>query len=251
MTETELKLAKAPIVEAVLDINCDMPPAFDLAALEGPARDAFRAQYPKFRTRFLEQHRFESMADEPTKHFAKRAIQALQFLHDDEKQLVQVRTQGFSFNRLALYTSLDDYLSEIQRTWKLFVEIASPVQIRVIQLRYINRILLPLTDGRVELKIYFKSSPKLPDENKLLFAGFLNQQTAVEADTGRQVNIVLASQPPEKEKYSIIFDICVTSAGAATAKDWTWILAEIQSLRDLKNRIFRNTLTRKCLSLFQ
>lgn len=251
MTETELKLAKAPIVEAVLDINCDMPPTFDLAALEGAARDAFQAQYPKFRTRFLEQHRFESMADEPTKHFAKRAIQALQFLHDDEKQLVQMRAQGFSFNRLALYTSLDDYLSEIQRTWEIFVGIASPVQIRVVQLRYINRILLPLTDGRVELDKYFKLSPTLPDKNKLQFAGFLNQHTAVEVDTGRQVNIVLASQPPVKEKLSIIFDICVTSAGATAAKDWTWILAEIQSLRDLKNRIFRNTLTKKCLNLFR
>lgn len=251
MTETELKLAKAPIVEAVLDINCDMPPAFDLAALEGPARDAFRAQYPKFRPRFLEQHRSESKADKPAKHFAKRAIQAFQFLHDDEKQLVQVRAQGFSFNRLALYTSLDDYLPEIQRTWEIFVGIASPVQIRVVQLRYINRILLPLTGGRVELNKYFKLSPKLPDENKLQFAGFLNQHTAVEVDTDRQVNIVLASQPPEKEKLPIIFDICVTSAGATTAKDWTWILAEIQSLRDLKNRIFRNTLTKKCLNLFQ
>ena len=251
MTETELKLAKAPIVEAVLDINCDMPPAFDLAALEGPASDAFRAQYPKFRPRFLEQHRIESKADEPAKHFAKRAIQAFQFLHDDEKQLVQVRAQGFSFNRLALYTSLDDYLPEIQRTWEIFVGIASPVQIRVVQLRYINRILLPLTDGRVELDKYFKLIPKLPDENKLQFAGFLNQHTAVEVDTGRQINIVLASQPPEKEKLPIIFDICVKSAGATTAKDWTWILAEIQSLRDLKNRIFRNTLTKKCLNLFQ
>ena len=51
---------------------------------------------------------------------AKRAIQSLQFLHEDEKQLVQVMAQGFSFNRLAPYTSLDDYLPVIQRTWELF-----------------------------------------------------------------------------------------------------------------------------------
>jgi uncharacterized protein (TIGR04255 family) len=251
MSEPELKLANAPIVEAVLDINCDMPAAFDLATLEAPARDAFRAQYPKFRTQYLEQHHIESKADEPAKHVAKRAIQALQFLHDDEKQLVQVRVQGYSFNRLAPYASLDDYLSEIQRTWELFVEIASPVQIRVVQLRYINRILLPLTNGRVALDEYIKLSPKLPDEETLQFTGFLNQHTAVEVDTGRQVNIVLASQPPEKDKLSIIFDICVASAGTATVIDWSWILAEIQSLRGLKNRIFRNTLSDTCLSLFQ
>ena len=47
MNDSELKLRNAPIVEAVLDIGCDMPPDFDLAALEGPSRDRFRDQYPE------------------------------------------------------------------------------------------------------------------------------------------------------------------------------------------------------------
>jgi uncharacterized protein (TIGR04255 family) len=103
-------LAKAPILEAVLDMDCDMSPGFNLAAMEERGRQAFRSQYPKFRNQFLEHHRIEAKVDEPAKHIAMRAIQALQFLHDNEKQLVQVRAQGFSFNRLAPYTSLDDYL---------------------------------------------------------------------------------------------------------------------------------------------
>lgn len=251
MSEPDFKLAKAPIVEAVLDIDCDMPPMFDLAALEAPTRAVFGVQYPKYRAMFLEQHQIKSMPDEPAKHSAMRAIQALQFLQDDEKQLVQVRAQGFSFNRLAPYSTLDDYLPEIHRVWELFIGIAAPVQIRTIRLRYINRILLPLTNGSVELEDYFKVSPRLPDENKLRFAGFLNQHTAVEVDTGHQVNIVLASQPPENGKLSVIFDICVASARTAEVKNWSWILAEIQSLRGLKNRIFRNTLTETCLNLFQ
>lgn len=90
-----------------------------------------------------------------------RAIQALQFLQDDEKQLVQVRAQGFSFNRLASYTTLDDYLAEIQSVWELFTGLASPVQIRTIRLRYINRILLPLTNGSVELEDYFEIGSSL------------------------------------------------------------------------------------------
>ena len=60
MSEAALRLAKAPIVEAVIDFDCDMPPAFDLRALEEAGREAFRAEYPKFRNRFLEQHYIES-----------------------------------------------------------------------------------------------------------------------------------------------------------------------------------------------
>ncbi len=251
MSAPNFKLLHPPIVEAVLDVDCDMSPAFDLVALEKASREAFRDQYPKFRAQFLEEHRIEQKADQPTQVSAQRRLQAFQFLQEDEKQLVQVRIQGFSFNRLAPYTSLDDYLPEIERAWGLFASIASPVQIRVVRLRYINRILLPLTDGRVELEHYLKVGPRLPDEDRLRFAGFLNQYAAVEIDTGHQVNIVLTSQPPENDRVPIIFDICVASVETAEPGNWAWLLAKIQSLRHLKNRIFRNTLTEQCLNLFQ
>ena len=47
MTERVLNLKSPSIVEAVLDIQCDLPPGFDLAVLEESARAAFRAQYRK------------------------------------------------------------------------------------------------------------------------------------------------------------------------------------------------------------
>ncbi len=246
-----LKFSKAPIVEAVVDIDCDMPPAMDLAALESQARDLFRDRYPKFRPQLIQEHQLKQQIGAAPEMSVRQSLNALQFLHDDEKQLVQVRALGFSFNRLAPYSSLDDYLPEIERAWRLFVGLASPVQIRAVRLRYINRILLPLTDGRVELDEYLKHSPQLPDEERLTFAGFLNQHAVVEADTGNQVNIVLTTQPPGADQLPLIFDIEATSAGNAEPGDWPWIRARIQSLRGLKNHIFVNTLTDKCLKLFQ
>ena len=41
------------------------------------------------------------------------ALAAFQFLQTDEKQLVQVRALGFSFNRLAPYTGFDELLAEV------------------------------------------------------------------------------------------------------------------------------------------
>jgi len=188
-------LAHAPIVEAVVDIDCDTPQAQEVAALETVARDRFRDRYPKFRTRFRQGFRIEPQSEgSPQISTGRPGIQAFQFLQEDEKQLVQVRTQGFSFNRLAPYTSLDDYLPEIERAWGLFVGLASPAQIRRIRLRYINRILLPLTAGRVELGDYLTVGPRLPDEEKLTFVGFLNQHAAVETQTGNQVNMILTTR---------------------------------------------------------
>ena len=250
MSETTFRLSNAPIVEAVIEIRCDMGPTFDLPALEAAARDLFRDQYPKLRHQFIEEHRFEKQGDEPPRVSAQRGLQAFQFLHDDEKQLVQIRTHGFSFNRLAPYSSLDDYLPEIERTWALFVQLAKPVQIQQIRLRYINRILLPMTNGQVEFTDFLKVSPRLPEEDKLHFVGFLNQHAAVDVETRNQVNIITTMQPGVNELLPLIFDIEVVHVGTAVPGDWAWIRSQIDSLRSLKNRVFKNTLTDKCLNLF-
>jgi uncharacterized protein (TIGR04255 family) len=252
MSDIVLKLANAPIIEAVLDVDCDMPPGQQFATLEKPARDAFRSEYPKLRTVFVQTHQIETKADQPPQMSVQHAIQAFQFLHDDEKQLAQVRAQGFSFNRLAPYTTLDDYLPKIEQAWRLFIFITSPVQIRAVRLRYINRILLPLaTNGLVELSDYLKVGPRLPDEKRFTLVGFLDQQTAVEVTTGNRVNIVLTGQPIENDKAPIIFDITAESIIKAEPENWDLLLAQIMSLRALKNHIFKNTLTEQCLNLFQ
>jgi hypothetical protein len=44
------------------------------------------------------------------------------------------------------------------------------------------------------LKDYLNIGPYLPEGLNLSLTGFLNQRSAVEAETGNQVNVVLASQ---------------------------------------------------------
>jgi uncharacterized protein (TIGR04255 family) len=238
-------------VEAVLDIDCDLPPSQEISALERPARDVYRDQYPKLRPQYLHEQTFEPSAEGPPQVSARQGIQGYQFLAEDEKQIVQVRGQGFTFNRLAPYTSLDDYLPEIERTWRLFIGIASPVQVRLIHLRYINRIHVPLAGESAELDEYFRIGPRVPDEGRLRLAAFLNQQTVVEPDTGNQVTIVLANQALDQQQIPVILDIGASRAEAGNPEDWNWIAGRIQSLRALKNRVFREMLTERCLELFR
>ena len=251
MSESEFKLSKAPIVEAVLDIECDLPPGQQIESLETAACDRLRDHYPKFRTQFVQEHKTETKGGDPPQIAVRRRIQALQFLQADEKQLVQLRMAGFSFNRLAPYSSLDDYLPEVERAWRVYIGLANPAQIRVIRLRYINRILLPMVDGKVSLNDYFRVAPQLPEGEALTFVGFLNQHAAVEKETGHQVNIVMTMQPAQGNDLPIIFDNCVAVVEAGEPENWAWILDKIQAIRGLKNRIFRNTLTKTCLNLFQ
>jgi len=155
----------------------------------------------------VQEMQFEAKGGEAPRVSARQGLQALMFLAPDERQLVQLRPQGYSFNRLAPYASLDHYLPEIERTWKLFVEWAAPVQVRLIRLRFINRILLPSDDGSVNLDNYLKLGPRLPDAANLTFSGFFNQHSAVESATGNAVNITMATQPLEDAKLPVILDI--------------------------------------------
>jgi uncharacterized protein (TIGR04255 family) len=188
------KLKNAPIVEAVLEIVCDMPPDLDIAALQERAQEAFRPQYPKVRTVLMREHHIETKALTQSRYGVKHRVQGVQLVQDDEKQLVQVKTGGFSFHRLAPYSTLDDYLGEMERTWRLFVQLSSPVQVRLVQLRSINRLLLPMSSGQLALDEYLKTCSRLPDEDRFGLLGFLNQHEAVEKETGNRMNIVMASQ---------------------------------------------------------
>jgi uncharacterized protein (TIGR04255 family) len=251
MSESDFTLPNPPIVEAVIDIDCDMRPGLKLAELETTVRERLEVDYPKFRTQFLQQHKIEASVNEPPKMSVRHNVQALQCLKEDEKQLVQVRAQGYSFNRLAPYSSLDEYLPEIEQTWRQFVEITAPIQIRAVRLRYINRILVPFKEGKVNLDDYLRTGPRLSDEDSMTLVSFLTQHTAVEKATGHQINTVLTSQGPLDQKLAIIFDNCVAGSGTVAPDNWAWILDKIRALRALKNRVFKDTLTKACLNLFQ
>ena len=251
MSEEVMRFPFPPIIEAVVDIDCDLPPNFNLTEIEASANATFQAEYPQSKKRFVEQHLFVPRGEEPATHTTTRGIQALQFQRQDNAQLVQLRSTGYSFNRLKPYSTLDDYLPEIEKTWMQYVKIASPIQIRAVKLRYINRILIPLIDGKLDLDEFLTVGPQLPDESNLTFVGFLNQYAAVEASTKAKANVVLTIQPSEGEKLPLIFDIGVEQEGVGAVEDWPWVRDKILSLRGLKNRIFKNTLTNQCRNLFQ
>lgn len=245
-------LKNAPIVEAVLDVDCDLPPGVELASMEVPGKARFGDAYPKVRKQFVQSLNFRVGPGAASNMVTDDgAVNALQFRNEEQNQLVQMRAQGYAFNRLAPYTSLDDYLPEIERTWKIYNELVSPTRIRAIRLRYINRIQIPIPSDRLELDDYFNIGPRVPDENGLSLASFLIQQSGVENRTGLLVSLVLAAQPVVEDTFPVIFDITVTNNSSVQPSDWPKINECVQDLRRLKNAIFANSLSEQCIKLFQ
>jgi uncharacterized protein (TIGR04255 family) len=250
MNDENLPIPSAPIIEAVVDIDCDLPIGLDRIRLREAAQKALQDRYPKFQQQQIQEHVLSQQGDQPLEVQVKQGLGAMQFLTEDSKQLVQFRPNGFSFNRLAPYTSLDEYFPEIEARWRIFLELVQPLIIRRIVIRMINRILLPMDGGKVELGQYLTVPPRLPDTgSQIMFLGFLDQQMALDPVTQNHANIVKTLEQPQGDSFPIIFDIEVFHQAEIFPGDWSAIRAHLDSLRSLKNRIFRGTLTQQCLSL--
>ena len=244
-------LPRPPIVEAVVDFDCDLPPGFDLKALGESAREKFADLYPSMLPRLMQELRLQIGTDGPSDPLTSHGLEAFVFSQSDRKQLVQVRRSGFSFNRLSPYTGLDVYLAEVQRVWRLYCEIARPIRVRTLRLRYINRIDVPLTGGQVDLDKYLTLQNMLVDDQHMTLTGFLSQYSAVERETGHQVSVILTAQNPEGDKLPIIFDNAAAANVELDPADWQGLSQTLTALRDLKNRVFFGTVKQPCLDLFQ
>lgn len=248
------RYANPPIVEAVVDIDCDLAPAFNLQDVADRATAALGERYPIVKFQNVLEGEVRAEPNAKVQFVSRQAAHAIQFFQKDERQLLQFRAAGFSFNRLAPYGTLDEYLPEIEKSWGLYRAVANPVALKAIRLRYINRLPIPFANGNVELPDYLTVPPDVPPQSKLTILGFYHQTSAIEDATGHLAQVILLAEEASQDTLPIILDISVThdvaSGNVIEVSDWNSIADKIQSLRDLKNRIFHNSLTPRCSSRF-
>lgn len=247
------KLHQAPIIEAVVDFTCDLPPSLHRGTFHSSAQKAFDENYPEFLTTMIHEQEFAVNAGKPTTLPSRQIVRGYQSISRDKKQLVQARFDGFSFHRLRPYTTLDDYLPEIKRCWEIYVQFAQVVIVKKIALRFINRIELPLTNGGVNIETYLRNGPTLSKApgSQMRLTGFMHQHQVIDLASKNEATIILAARPPEATVLPIVLDIDVLRAVRLAPSEWNSFLPVMDSLRSLKNVIFRDTLTSECLNSYQ
>ncbi|MBX3112541.1 MAG: TIGR04255 family protein [Fimbriimonadaceae bacterium] len=246
MTTKPIKLARAPIVEAVVDFNCELDPDFSLASVQGEALRTFSASYPTEERQWVQEFRVQKDPD-GTSHSSSAALNALQYRSHDGKQIVQVRRQGFAFNRLAPYESLDAYLPEMKSRWEDYQSMINVVIVRQVALRYINHIVLPITGDTWETSDYFKVSSSNVWGDTVLITDFLSRYAGSSSKYQARCQVSLAPLTPQ----GVVLDIGVVSDVSLEPTQWPQLLETIQTLRSFKNELFMGAMTDKCLQLFQ
>ncbi len=155
------------------------------------------------------------------------------------------------FSRLEPYIDWEQLSGEGLRLWAIFKELAQPVEIRRVGLRFINRIQLP--PGELRFEDYIQSPPAPPGGLELPFLGFMQHDTLAVPGYPFAVNVIRTIQPPPSAGASgiaLIFDIDVFTTQAFEL-DNSVLSHRLLEMRWLKNKVFYGSITQKALEMFR
>jgi uncharacterized protein (TIGR04255 family) len=241
-------LAHAPITEAVIDIKVSLPTSTtlnELGTFTDPLRQRFTESKPRMAAEF--QMAFgEGAAPQVTSQGP--AQDGYFFTAPAENLVAQARLDGFTLSKLKPYESWNTFCQQFVVLWRRYLEVARPLSIKRIALRYINRIELP---PGVDLDEYFLTIPKIAEGVPQVLPSFL-MRLVVPSETGTIAIITqtIAKLPEDYSVYPVIFDIDVFREVDINPEDialWSFL----KDLRSYKNTVFFRSITPKTLSLFQ
>ena len=239
----------APITEAVLNINVQLPKETKVENLMN--------LYDNIKDRFSEkeeQHFFKSEFKLPKKGDPGEPQQTYGtlgylFRSPEEKKVVQSRIDGFSFNKLKPYESWELFQTEGQKFWDLYTQIANPIKITRISLRYINNIEVPLPFN--DFSEYILTNPAIAPGLPQSVNTFFMRLEVPNPDIDAIAIITQTMKPPiQTNKLPLILDIDVIKQfdyGMDFDKMWN----DFGKLRNYKNEIFFQTTTEKAKELFR
>lgn len=162
----------------------------------------------------------------------------------DGKWVAQFRLDGFTLSRLAPYTTWDDLSHRAIALWKEYRLARQPEKIVRLATRFINRIPLPLEEPFDNV---FKTTFCLADSLPQSVAGFLLR--IVVPFSGVGANAII-TQALEANMPSCIFDLDVFSeTPEGVTEDDAW--SKLEGLRQIKNRLFFESLTPSALEKFR
>ena len=103
----------------------------------------------------------------------------LGYRYKTETEIAQFRVDGFTFSKIAPYTTWGEVSSEALRLWKVYVEVAKPRQVSRVAVRYINRMRLPNVK---DLGEYLEAPPQVactdpPNGSRIPDDGYMSAMT--------------------------------------------------------------------------
>jgi uncharacterized protein (TIGR04255 family) len=168
----------------------------------------------------------------------------------DAGEVALIRRDGVSFGRLAAYPGWDALLDRFLSVWGTYVDVARPVEIRRIGVRYINDLRLPVGD-QFHFERFLTAAPRAPAGMPPEIADFLVQMTLPGGADGLRAAVTIASDAASRDAawLPVIVDIDASwERPMVVDAQLPGRMAEaLGALRDLKNRVFFGMVTEELM----
>ena len=232
--------AHAPITEALIDIQVDLPAGFDPGQLE-EFHASIASQYPVKNKGFDVQMQAEFSPSQAGPAKTTQTLRGFAFVSADGRQVVQVRRDGFTFSRLAPYETWEDLRTEARRLWELYRSAVKPIQMTRVAVRYINQINIPLPMR--DFADYLRTIPQVSPGLEQGLATFFMRLEQPQDDIGAYLVLTEAMMPTTATNVCpVVLDIDVFGRDLKLTDDKeAWDFLEL--LRNRKNDVFEGCIT--------
>ncbi|KYC41611.1 hypothetical protein WA1_16310 [Scytonema hofmannii PCC 7110] len=234
----------APITEALIDIQVQLPQEVKLDVL-AQVYSSIQAEYPKREEMLIFQG--QAIAGASVGATASQSEIGYRFFSNDQKQILQVRLDGFTFSRLAPYDCWQTFRDEAKRLWSIYQSLTHPQAIARLALRYINRLDIPLPVG--DIKEYLKTFPEVSPDLTQGLSGYFMQLQIPQEDLAAMLILNQALVPPPTPNFvSILLDLDLFLE-QDIPNDELGIWQIIEQMHQQKNKAFEACITEKTREL--
>jgi uncharacterized protein (TIGR04255 family) len=180
----------------------------------------------------------------------KDDVTGVLFETEDGRTLAQFRVDGFTYNRLAPYSSWEEICPETLKLWETYVRCARPEYVVRVATRYINRLRLP--HPIADLDEYLTAPPQIPKGMPQRLRGYL--QRLVIYDESHDHSVILTQAPeanPLDDRHvTMLLDIDAYKDLDQLPPDSPDLKAILTRLREAKNTAFYSSITKRTQDMY-
>ena len=236
--------SKAPITQALIDIQVGSGSLPDLAALASPPSDIAR-DYPVILPVFTGNATI-SLNPGETPTFETKQIGYSRTGSKDYRYALQTRLDGLTVSRIEPYETWERLRDEFLRIWTWYEATIQPAEITRLAVRYSNRLDLPVPFG--DFKEYLRTTPEIGHGLPSAVSGFIMQLQIPSPDSSSIIVLNEAIVPPARDGViSVLLDIDVFQTANIPGN----FVEQLTLLHDTENAFFEGSITDKTRELIK
>lgn len=231
-------LNKAPIVEAVIDLQVTSVSSWDTKSVKTQIQSQL-PNYPKIEEG--REMKYILGAQCPPQDLGCVGFRAMS---QDGFFIAQFNQKGFTLSRVKKYDNWFSFCGEAKQLWSLYRELLRPAAIKRIGVRFINRMLADY-ESREFLRV-FKDAPKKKQISSWGLENFIHRDVLRIPDTDYRVNLIktIVSSPTKQNEVAAILD-CDVFFNQELSCEWNDVATHLKAMHWVKNKVFFESITKK------